>query len=439
MPCAAPCNRLPCDERCSKTLPCGHRCPGLCGEPCPEKHCQACGDGADQRVDLLEFKTYSEIDLDESPIVVLGCGHFFTAESLDGLARLTDVYSTDRTGKFVGLKEAAALLPVPCCPDCKRPMRQSATQRYNRIVNAAVLDETSQRFFVKGSSDLESLETRIEAAEKVLQAAPTSEAAEERRPSVKEWRKGAPKNPSSERYKGLKLLERQLLKFCEAMSIKQQPSKKLGDAILEAIARQPLDARLAALVLEDVPKQVADHRVELGGRFALLRIKATIIDDQFRLVAKTSGDNALKPATSPDKQAMSLLKDCKVFVEQSSADSLFRFAILGSLIYARIARLIQTSERSRTEAPKKVAEYMATAKSLLDSAELMCNSPFTGADQLRKDVEAAQRLLGREWYEPVTKEELDAIRSAMVSGGGITTHSGHWYKCPNGHTVRGYI
>ncbi|EKX50132.1 hypothetical protein GUITHDRAFT_57273, partial [Guillardia theta CCMP2712] len=31
--CLAPCDRLPCNERCSKTLSCGHRCPSVCGEP----------------------------------------------------------------------------------------------------------------------------------------------------------------------------------------------------------------------------------------------------------------------------------------------------------------------------------------------------------------------------------------------------------------------
>lgn len=35
-PLPPPPSRLPCDERCTKLLlPCGHRCPGLCGEECP--------------------------------------------------------------------------------------------------------------------------------------------------------------------------------------------------------------------------------------------------------------------------------------------------------------------------------------------------------------------------------------------------------------------
>ena len=35
LPCGAPCNRLPCDQRCNKILACGCRCPSLCGEECP--------------------------------------------------------------------------------------------------------------------------------------------------------------------------------------------------------------------------------------------------------------------------------------------------------------------------------------------------------------------------------------------------------------------
>ena len=46
------------------------------------------------------------------------------------------------------------------------------------------------------------------------------------------------------------------------------------------------------------------------------------------------------------------------------------------------------------------------------------------------------KLLGKEWYEDVTAEELDAVKAAMVSGPqGINTHSGHWYNCVNGHPV----
>jgi hypothetical protein len=45
-------------------------------------------------------------------------------------------------------------------------------------------------------------------------------------------------------------------------------------------------------------------------------------------------------------------------------------------------------------------------------------------------------MLDKEFYEAVSGEELESIKKAMVSGrGGIATHSGHWYKCVNGHPV----
>ena len=42
------------------------------------------------------MKTYSEVDLNETPKVVLGCSYFFTAETLDGHIRIMEVYTIDR-------------------------------------------------------------------------------------------------------------------------------------------------------------------------------------------------------------------------------------------------------------------------------------------------------------------------------------------------------
>ncbi|KAB5577473.1 hypothetical protein GE09DRAFT_988414 [Coniochaeta sp. 2T2.1] len=440
MPCAVPCNRLPCDERCVQTLSCGHRCPGLCGEPCPDQYCQACGAKPDQRVDLLELKEYKEVDLDETPIVVLGCGHFFTAESLDGLARLSDVYSTDSTERFVGLLEPSALLPVPRCPDCNSPMRQSATMRYNRIVNAAVLDETTQRFFVKGQTEIENLERKIEAAEDKLANAPfgvgCATTPQDGTVSVDEQqqhRRLEALTILSPRYAELVSLMAECTKFRKAMSIEQQPSKKLYDAIMEARRRQPLDQQLDGLGLASTPKLIADERIVLKARLARFRIQATIITDIFRLLS--SKDAGARAVPTPDKHVMSMLKDLNPFIQESNANNLPRLVILGSLIYARMAKCLQSSYKVRAEHAELVIKTIESAKETLEFSEELCHSQFEGAEQLRKDVEMAQRLLGREWYEPVTDEEIKAIKQAMVSGRhGINTHSGHWYKCPNGHT-----
>mgnify|MGYP004503096781 CR=1 FL=1 len=57
-------------------------------------------------------------------------------------------------------------------------------------------------------------------------------------------------------------------------------------------------------------------------------------------------------------------------------------------------------------------------------------------DLLKQSIERTIQMLCREFYEDVTKEEIEAIKRAMLSSrGGIATHSGHWYNCVNGHPV----
>lgn len=119
MSCAAPFDRLPCDQQYTKFLKYGHQYPSICGEDCPNNLCHDCGDNGDTRVNLIEWKVFSEIALDESPIVVLGCGHFFTIESVDGLVGLYEVYTRGKDGTFDGLRDVSSSLAsaIPPCPD----------------------------------------------------------------------------------------------------------------------------------------------------------------------------------------------------------------------------------------------------------------------------------------------------------------------------------
>ena len=72
------------------------------------------------RVNLLEMKTYGEIFVNETPIVVFGCGYFFNAETLDGLIGIHEIYTTEKSGRFTGLADISRALAskIPQCPDC---------------------------------------------------------------------------------------------------------------------------------------------------------------------------------------------------------------------------------------------------------------------------------------------------------------------------------
>lgn len=100
--------------------------------------------------------------------MVLGCGHFFTAESLDGIMEMSEVYEMDGYGDFIGLKDIPGALAsaMPSCPDCKCPVKHYVTQRYNRVINRAVIDEMSKRFLDTGQEELRTLEEQIIDLEK---------------------------------------------------------------------------------------------------------------------------------------------------------------------------------------------------------------------------------------------------------------------------------
>lgn len=96
MPCAAPCDWIPCSKRCPSKLFCGHQCPSLCGETCPDtRYCQQCGsdDVLSTVVDYLLMGEYREIDLDEDPCIFPDCGHFSTKSSMDGQMSLGVIMS----------------------------------------------------------------------------------------------------------------------------------------------------------------------------------------------------------------------------------------------------------------------------------------------------------------------------------------------------------
>lgn len=89
--CGAPCDRLPCNLRCDKLLACGHRCPGICGEDCPDVSlCIECCSVEIKTniVDIFEFNTYEEQDLDSDPIIFLECGHFYSKTTMDGVMEI---------------------------------------------------------------------------------------------------------------------------------------------------------------------------------------------------------------------------------------------------------------------------------------------------------------------------------------------------------------
>ena len=149
LPCALPCDLLPCSLRCKKKLSCSHQCPSVCGEVCPDSHyCQNCAHQSvkEQMVDYIMGSTYSDIDLNETPVIVPACGHILTVESMDGHMSMSKFFEIvepdDGSERVLGLKPNPSPFStedLKNCPICRSPMRN--INRYGRIVRRAWIEK----------------------------------------------------------------------------------------------------------------------------------------------------------------------------------------------------------------------------------------------------------------------------------------------------------
>jgi hypothetical protein len=397
-------------------------------------------------VDLLEMKSYSEIDLDETPIVVLGCGHFFTAETLDGHMGMAEVYLQDESGEFIGLRDVSAVLSrsIPRCPDCQCAVRQYANQRFNRVVNRAVIDEMSKRFLVNGKAELGDLEQQLATLEHSLEDT-RSEIIQSVRPAGADFA-GEPTPAKQlkitqqlkERYEQCKKLKRAIQTFRKKVADKHQPAQKLHEATVHAHRRELADHLMTNLTFADaVPR---DQRVTMGGRAAQLKAEYISLFDSFSIAQSlkisTPGAAIKLPGGAPDQLAKPFFQDCKKVVDDCSVENLPKLGVEACLYYATIARFYHSFCITTKISVAKASEFVKTAREMLEKARESCAQPFQSAKVLLGAVDNAIKLLGKEWYEEVTAQEVAAIKAAMVSGrDGIATHSGHWYNCENGHPV----
>lgn len=280
---------------------------------------------------MLEFRTYVEIDIDESPIVVLGCGHFFTGETLDGLVGMTDVYTTNQKGEYAGLQQLSTIpkaTKVPSCPDCKRPIRQFATKRYNRVINRAVMDEASKRFIAKGRNDLEVLEKRLKAVEDSLDATRSNN-------SKKPLERNAPQT----RYTAASALGKEAKDLRREMDVAHQPSKKLLDAITtSARSADPnsLVGQMDRLSLAEHGTSAFDKRVTLGAWLVSIKVQEVVLRDKFSLVKLH--DLSSSHWGAPPKHASAFLEDCEALINQAREASLLRIAVAAIVAFAKVSQ-----------------------------------------------------------------------------------------------------
>ncbi|XP_051562536.1 NFX1-type zinc finger-containing protein 1-like [Myxocyprinus asiaticus] len=119
--CHEPCDRPPCSVPCSKTLPCGHPCIGLCGDPCPDK-CRVCHPD-----DVMEIFFGNEDEPDARFIQLEDCKHLFESTGMDTYMVMDEVQGAELDQRAIRLKD---------CPRCRTPIRRNL--RYGAHINRSL-------------------------------------------------------------------------------------------------------------------------------------------------------------------------------------------------------------------------------------------------------------------------------------------------------------
>ncbi|KAL4785910.1 hypothetical protein BJX76DRAFT_366539 [Aspergillus varians] len=433
MPCAVPCDIIPCSKRCDKILSCGHRCPNICGEKCPDrKFCQTCGDTEvlERSVDLIMFNTYGKINVDEDPCVFLSCGHFYTVSSLDGIMDMKEYYNVDPvTDTIIGPRSAQRVVSSDSklrgCPECRLPLRD--IHRYNRIIKKALLDESTKRFIVTASSTYKGLVDAVSRREIELENA--------RADSPYLTTTGLPGDSAvvgSTKWPGTKeKLEKKIDKFIKSMAAAEQPYGRVNALLVSAASREDT-------VKSDV-FQVDESKIQTGfqirGQVLQLRLAWAILWGQWSILTDPRVDPKLRSERYDEvgNQVKGFIRDCWSIRDSSKTARLLAQEVEAMVYYALFSLLSLSISRKKgqQESLDSDNELHNQASTTLQACETLYSDNLGTLGFLKDDIEKAKGLLnGATFYSFVSTEEKKQIYNAMASQ---FLGTGHWYYCRNGH------
>ncbi|KAI0190325.1 hypothetical protein F4808DRAFT_476549 [Astrocystis sublimbata] len=440
MPCAAPCNWVPCSRRCDNLLDCGHQCPSLCGEACPEtKYCQLCGDDSVKSavVDWIMGSLYHEINLDEDPCVFPDCGHFLTMSNMDGLMDLKSQY--DMSDEDIATPKALSNCSLPfsmdevkTCPSCRGPLRNIA--RYGRIIRRASLDEATKKFMAWSHVEYMRLAEQLVNVQISLTKA-------DKPPALPNATKSSKLVIAKGRYQQLRLLHEWVgnARYNEALKLWNRISTFIREVRkeeqpLQRVANLVRHASGQAQVTNDfaVDESVLQVKGELKALALSLKCEIVILTDLMTIRERLS---AGRPKLKLDLTKQ--IQDCEKLIEMAESAQYPREQVEGHICLAQFCAFIRalTPESTEDSTPEEessdvIAKLMEQAKAHIATARDLLNQ-YPSTQILEAEIATAETMLRDSvFYTEVSESEMRAVYQAMsreLSG------TGHWYYCVNGH------
>lgn len=447
LPCAVPCDLVPCSKRCETLLKCGHQCPSVCGEQCPaEKYCQQCAtlEIKQRIVDYTEFSQYGDMDLDHDPCYVLACGHMLSVGSLDGIMQMEAHYEINDDHKVLSIKGHSQPFSVEqkFCPECRHPLRN--LQRYNRICRRGQLDESTKKFIAWSMASFVPLSKRLDQLEHTLSKTkfsatisdnPPPEEHEDQEAVLELGLSGSRDNTTAvifgikdlrSRYKEPAKLRRMINNYLKQVTEDEQPFGRVYNMVQNI--RHMQKSVSVDLVRDD---SVLQTKQRLLATSLSLRCDLVIIAD-FLQIRK---DNSTAFAGKYDWRTISLnmqleraRHDCLALATEGRERNLPATEVEALVYFARFTALEWSIANEVKRAQLSSTRNEALAH--LTQARILCEAAPSTAGLLMEVEQAEKSLRDSTFYATVTNEERKQIVAAMATEFQV---NGHWYRCPNGH------
>ncbi|KAI9188976.1 hypothetical protein H9P43_000398 [Blastocladiella emersonii ATCC 22665] len=253
-----------CKVKVEKQRFCGHTIAVECSadadlRPCP---CQCASETVlGQMVDYVMFETYGEVDLDVSPVLILGCGHVLTVETLDGIVHL-DKFYVKLGGAWVRARppqdyddeDDEVLKQTPTCPTCRAPIRSADAKRYGRALKRAVVLVNELQQSQVFSAELRQLAADVESFGEFcsnpidipVQVPPATRGARGARANPPP----PPPSASSVIHKRAMVVTEKIAKFVKAL--RSDPTRRLHDACWKASTNPDLPPSMVQLIRDTV-------------------------------------------------------------------------------------------------------------------------------------------------------------------------------------------
>ncbi|KAK6397849.1 hypothetical protein LTR65_005097 [Meristemomyces frigidus] len=384
----------------------------------------------DLRADMLEMKTYREVDLDETPCIFTQCGHVFTVETLDGLMSIADHYTVDANGVPLAVKgnsEPFSYEELKACPDCRGSLRNIA--RYGRIVRRALLDEATKKFISWSNRAYVPLAERLQKEQGgLLTSADRLQFA--RGNIVLERGRGVQMEIINElkstngRYKPLLKLRKDVRDFMQKVSKEEQPFQRVRDMVETVRRRAVFDADTPTF---DFDQTILQTRGHLLATALLIRCDLIGISDlvsAWERLPPTPNKPGLKVNFSANRI------DCGLLTEQAEKSMNRLQQVESHVFWAQFAALelsvMYGPADGRQDMVRTMDELRRVAHTRLDMAKDLCRQYPGQTANVVQEADEVRRMLD----ESTTNSEMRMVVAAMATE---FSGTGHWYRCVNGH------